>query len=183
MNQTACPTAISFLQSLLRTIPDFPKPGINFIDITPVIQNAKGLRAAVAEMAKPFRQSKIDAIMSPESRGFILGAAMALELQCGFIPVRKPGKLPSKTIAESYELEYGTDTLQIHADALKPGQTVLLVDDLLATGGTLQACCRLAERLGANIAGISCMVELTFLPGRKKLADYPLHTLIRFDSE
>ncbi len=183
MNSTACPTAQAFLQSLLRTVPDFPKPGINFIDITPLVQNPQGLRTAVAELLKPFRHTKIDVILSPESRGFILGAAMAYERQCGFVPVRKPGKLPSKTIAESYELEYGTDTLQMHADALKPGQSILLVDDLLATGGTLQACCRLAERLGATIAGIACLVELTFLPGRKKLAGYPLHTLLHFDSE
>jgi adenine phosphoribosyltransferase len=171
------------LKSIIRTVPDFPKPGINFFDITTLLADAEGLALACQAMADPYRDQNIDLVVGAESRGFIFGTAIARELNVGFIPVRKPGKLPAETISEEYELEYGTDKLEIHADAIQKGQRILMVDDLLATGGTMQAACRMVETLGGVIVGISLLIELTFLPGRSKLADYPLHTLIAYDSE
>ena len=171
------------LQELIRNVPGFPKQGIVFRDITPLLADGEGLPMAVRAMAEPFRQQGIDIVVGAESRGFIFGTAVALELHCGFVPVRKPGKLPSAIIAEEYELEYGTDKLEIHADAVKPGQRVLLVDDLLATGGTMRACCRMVKQLGGEIVGISFLIELAFLGGRTKLGGYNIHTVISYDSE
>ena len=171
------------LHRLIRNVPDFPKPGIVFRDITPLLADAAGLAQAGRELAQPFRQQNVDLVVGAESRGFIFGVLAARELNCGFIPVRKPGKLPCKTISQQYDLEYGTDQLEIHADAVQPGQRVLMVDDLLATGGTMQASCRMVVQLGGQIVGISFLVELTFLNGRDKLKDYPIHCLISYDAE
>ena len=171
------------LESLIRSIPDFPKKGIVFRDITPLLADSRGLAQAVQAMARPFRDKNIDLVVGAESRGFIFGAAVALELNCGFVPVRKPGKLPAQTIAQEYELEYGADKLEIHADAVKKGQRILLVDDLLATGGTMQACCRMIEQLQGEVIGISFLVELAFLGGRAKLRGYDIHSIISYDSE
>ena len=171
------------LKNIIRTVPDFPKPGINFFDITTLLADAEAFALACQAMADPYRNQNIDLVVGAESRGFIFGAAVARELNVGFIPVRKPGKLPAQTIAQEYELEYGTDKLEIHADAIQNGQRILMVDDLLATGGTMQAACRMVEQLGGKIVGISFLIELTFLPGRTKLTDYPLHCLIAYDAE
>jgi adenine phosphoribosyltransferase len=171
------------LLPLIRNVPGFPKPGIVFRDITPLLADAQGLALAIQGMAQPFRQQHIDLVVGAESRGFIFGAALARELNCGFVPVRKPGKLPAQTIAQEYTLEYGTDRLEMHADAVAPGQRILMVDDLLATGGTMRACCHMVEKLGGKIAGITFLIELAFLPGRKVLAEYPVHALISYDHE
>ncbi len=171
------------LKNIIRTVGDFPKPGINFFDITTLLADAEGFALACKAMADPYRDQNIDLVVGAESRGFIFGAAVARELNVGFIPVRKPGKLPAQTISEEYELEYGTDKLEMHADAIQKGQRILMVDDLLATGGTMQAACRMVEQLGGKIVGIAFLIELTFLPGRSKLTDYPLHTLIAYDAE
>lgn len=156
---------------LLRDVPGFPKPGIVFKDITPVLADADAFAAAIANMAAPWRAAPPDAIAGIESRGFILGAALALELHCGFVPIRKPGKLPAKTLAQDYQLEYGSDRLEIHADALPPGARVLVVDDVLATGGTLRAATALLRRLGADVVGADVLVELAFLHGRARWDD------------
>ena len=171
------------LKNIIRTVGDFPKPGIKFFDNTTLLADAEGFALACKSMAEPYRDQNIDLVVGAESRGFIFGAAVARELNVGFIPVRKPGKLPAQTISEEYELEYGTDKLEMHADAIQKGQRILMVDDLLATGGTMQAACRMVEQLGGNIIGISFLIELTFLHGRAKLADYPLHCLITYDAE
>ena len=171
------------LKKLIRDIPGFPKEGIVFRDITPLLSNAAGLAAAVRMMADPFRDKRIELVVGAESRGFIFGTAIAMELNCGFVPIRKPGKLPAATIEQEYELEYGTDKLEMHTDAVRPGQRVLIVDDLLATGGTMQACCAMVEKLAGEIVGISFLIELTFLKGRKKLKEYEIHTIINYDSE
>jgi len=167
------------LRGLIRNIPDFPKPGIVFRDITTLLQDAAALRETVQQMADAFRDDRVDLVAAVESRGFIFGAAVAVELGAGFVPIRKPGKLP----AETYELEYGTDTVEIHTDAVRPGQRVLMVDDLLATGGTMAAACRLVERLGGTVVGIAFLVELEFLSGRSRLADYRIVSLAGYDTE
>lgn len=171
------------LKQLIRSVPDFPKEGIVFRDITTLLADAAGLALAVKAMADPFHDQKIDLVIGPESRGFIFGAAMAIELGCAFVPVRKPGKLPAETLAQEYQLEYGSDKLEIHTDAIKPGQRVLMVDDLLATGGTMKVCCQMVEQLGAQVIGISFLIELGFLNGRAQLADHNLHTIINYDHE
>jgi len=171
------------LQKMVRNVADFPKKGIVFRDITPILADARGLAKAAQAMAQPFRDKRIDVVVGPESRGFILGVAVARELSCGFVPVRKPGKLPAQTIAQEYELEYGTDKLEMHADAITPGQRVLIVDDLLATGGTIQACCQMVKQLAGEIVGISFLIELAFLNGQAKISDYNVHTVISYDSE
>lgn len=176
-------TAVSELRSLVRNVVDFPKPGIVFRDITTVIRDPQALRSTVRLMADPFRNADVALVAGIESRGFIFGAAMAIELGVGFVPIRKPGKLPADTTSESYQLEYGTDAIEIHTDAIEPGQRVLMVDDLLATGGTMAAACRLVERLGGQIVGISFLIELEFLGGRKKLGDYPINSIISYDAE
>jgi len=156
---------------LLRDIPGFPKPGIVFKDITPVLADGEAFAAAIADMAAPWRATPPDAVAGIESRGFILGAALALELRCGFVPVRKPGKLPAQTLAQDYLLEYGSDRLEVHADALPPGARVLVVDDVLATGGTLRAATALLRRQGADVVGADVLLELAFLRGRERWDD------------
>lgn len=168
------------LKNLIRDIPDFPKKGILFKDITPLIRDAKGFAEAIEGMVQPFRGQKIDLVLGVESRGFIFGGAMAQQLGCGFVPVRKPGKLPALVISEEYTLEYGTNRLELHQDALKPGQRVLIVDDLLATGGTARASVNLAQKLGADVVSLVFAVELSFLEGRKALGNLPIFSLIRY---
>ncbi|MHC4990834.1 MAG: adenine phosphoribosyltransferase [Planctomycetota bacterium] len=168
------------LERLIRDVPDFPKPGIVFKDITPLLADAAGLALAVELMANPFRQSTVEVVVGAESRGFIFGTAVAQALNCGFVPVRKPGKLPAERRTKTYELEYGSDTLEIHADALGPGHRVLMVDDLLATGGTMKACCDLVTELGAEIAGISVLIELEFLNGRDRVDPHDLSSVLRY---
>jgi adenine phosphoribosyltransferase len=157
------------LRRLIRDVADFPKPGILFKDITPLLADPAGLALAVEFMAQPFRSSRIEAVVGAESRGFIFGTAVATALSAGFVPIRKPGKLPAKVFRHEYELEYGTDALEIHADALAPGANVVVVDDLLATGGTLAACTRLVKDLGVNLVGIVVLIELVDLEGRRQL--------------
>ncbi len=171
------------LKSAIRNVPDFPKPGIGFKDITTLLKQPEAFRQAIDDLANHFADRKIDVVVGVESRGFILGGALAYKWRIGFVPVRKPGKLPAATYSETYELEYGTDTLEIHRDAIQPGQHVLIVDDLLATGGTLEATTRLVERCGGKVAGIGCLIELTFLNGREKLKNYDFFSLVQFDSE
>lgn len=167
------------MEKFIRNVPDFPKPGILFKDITPLLGNAKALKSAVDKLAKPFKDSGVQYVVGIESRGFIFGSLVAQKLKAGFVPVRKPGKLPAATISESYELEYGTDTVQIHADAIPAGAKVLMVDDLLATGGTMSAACRLVEKLQAEIMGVAFVIELCFLNGKNKLSKYPVHSLMK----
>ncbi len=170
------------LTRLIRDIPDFPKPGIVFKDVTPLLADPAGLALAVELMANPFRGHRVDVVVGPESRGFIFGTAVATALSAGFVPVRKPGKLPGKTRSIEYALEYGTDQLHVHVDAVQPGMRVLLVDDLLATGGTLAASARLLGRegLGAEIVGASVLIELAFLGARAKLGDLRIEALLKY---
>ena len=174
---------MSDLRSRIREIPDFPKPGIVFRDITPLLLDPGSLDAAVAGIASFARPLNVDLVLAAEARGFILGAAVARELGVGFVPARKPGKLPWDTVSAEYVLEYGVDALEMHADALADGTRVLLHDDLLATGGTARALAGLAEGAGAVIAGCAFLVELCFLGGRDKLAPYDVHALVSYDSE
>ena len=171
------------LKSLIRSIPDFPKKGIMFRDITTLLKDEKGLEKSLDELCNLAKDKKITKVVGIESRGFILGAALAIKLGAGFVPIRKPGKLPAPTISESYFLEYGTDSIEIHQDAIQPGDRVLLHDDLLATGGTMEAASKLVEKLGAEVVQISFLIELTFLNGRQKLGKYDIHSLIEYDSE
>ena len=158
------------LKRYIRHVPDFPKPGILFYDITTLLKEPQGFRRAISAMADPHRSAAIDVVVGIESRGFIFGAAIAERLQAGFVPVRKPGKLPAATRRASYALEYGTDSLEVHADALTPGQRVLIVDDLLATGGTASATVGLVRGLGAAIVGVQFLIELVALDGRRRLS-------------
>ena len=168
------------LQSLIRDVPDFPKPGILFKDITPLLADAAALEDATQAMAKPFRKERIDKVVGIESRGFILGAIVARELGVGFIPVRKPGKLPYKSTSIEYALEYGSGTLEIHADACERAARVLVVDDVLATGGTARATCDLLERIGAEVAGLSFLIILDFLKGRERLTGRRIETVLTY---
>jgi adenine phosphoribosyltransferase len=169
------------LRKLIRDIPDFPKPGIMFRDITPLLADPSGLALAVELMANPFRGKNIDLVVGAESRGFIFGTAVACCLSAGFVVVRKPGKLPHQRVSMSYDLEYGKDTLEMHADAIVKGQRVVVVDDLLATGGTIKACCDLVRQLGGELVGAAVLIELTDLPGRDKLRDVPaIHSVIEY---
>ena len=171
------------LRQLIRSVPDFPKPGIIFRDITPLLADPAGLARAVSQLAKPYRDRNVDLVAAIESRGFIFGAAVACQLHAGFVPIRKPGKLPAATTKASYQLEYGSDAIEIHTDAISAGQRVLLVDDLLATGGTMAAACQLVEGLGGEIVGIAFVIELAFLHGREKLAGHEILSLITYDTE
>ena len=168
------------VQRYIRDVPDFPKAGILFKDITPLLQSPSGLRDAIEQMAALTDPSSYDLVCGIESRGFIFGSALALHLNKGFIPVRKPGKLPWKTASESYELEYGKDTIEIHIDAVKEGQGVLMVDDLLATGGTMDAALRLVRRIGGKPVACAFAIELTFLHGRQRLGDIAVHSLVKY---
>ncbi len=169
------------LRSLIRDVPDFPKPGILFKDITPLLRDPGGLSGAIDALHRAALPLKPDIVAGPESRGFIFAAPLALRLGAGFVPIRKRGKLPWRTVAETYDLEYGKDTVEMHADAVQKGQRVLLVDDLLATGGTMAACCRLVENAGASVVGCHFAIELRFLAGRSKLAPRPVHALIAYE--
>jgi len=169
------------LESYIRDVADFPKEGVVFKDITPLLADAEAMREACDRLAEPFAEAGVDKVVGIESRGFIFGPLVAERLGAGFVPVRKPGKLPAETIGQSYELEYGSDAVEIHADAIAPGEKVLMIDDLLATGGTMAAACRLVRKLGGEIVGVAFLIELCFLNGREKLADYDAHTLIRVE--
>ncbi len=169
------------LAILIRDVPDFPVPGILFKDITTLIRDPKAFREAVDLLTAHYADASIEMVASIESRGFIFGAPLAYHLGAGFVPIRKQGKLPSTSISESYTLEYGTNILEVHEDAIQPGQRVLVVDDLLATGGSALAAVKLMERLGGEVAGVACVVELDFLNGRDKLDKYDVLSLIHFD--
>ncbi len=168
------------LESWIRDVPDFPQKGILFKDITPLLQDGKAFRASIDRLAAHYAGAGIEAVIGVESRGFIFGAPLAYQLNCGFVPVRKFGKLPAKTVNVEYALEYGTNVVEVHTDAIKPGQRVLIVDDLLATGGTVMAAIELVEKLGGHIAGIAFLVELTFLKGRDQLQGYDVFALIKY---
>lgn len=170
------------LKKLIREVPDFPKPGINFYDITTLLKQPEGLRLTVDALSAQFRDEHIDVVLGIEARGFIFAPALAYHLKAGFVPVRKPSKLPAETAKISYALEYGEDTLEIHRDAVTAGQRVLIADDLLATGGTAKAAVDLVESLGGVVAGLVFVVELEFLPGRAKLAGYDVRSLIKYQS-
>jgi adenine phosphoribosyltransferase len=168
------------LEDWIRDIPDFPQKGVLFKDITPLLQDGKAYHTALDSLAAHYEGMGIQTVVGVESRGFILGAPLAYLLNCGFVPVRKFGKLPSQTINVEYALEYGTNIVEIHSDAVQPGERVLIVDDLLATGGTVHAAIELVEKLGGHIAGIAFLVELTFLKGREKLPNYDVFALIKY---
>jgi adenine phosphoribosyltransferase len=169
------------LKKLIREVPDFPKPGILFYDITTLLKDKLGFARLIDALSENYIGKEIDLILGMEARGFIFGPALAYRLNAGFVPVRKPGKLPSETIKIRYELEYGSNALEVHLDAIKPGQRILIVDDLLATGGTARATADLATTLGAKIAGLAFVVELDFLNGREKLAGYDVFSLLHYD--
>lgn len=168
------------LKKYIRSIPDFPKKGILFRDITTLLKEKKAYKLAVDLLVDKFKNKKIDYVVAMEARGFILGGAVAYKLGAGFVPVRKKGKLPYKTVSVTYALEYGTDTLEMHQDAIKPGAKVLILDDLLATGGTACAVAQLVEKFKAEIVGIAFLIELVDLKGREKLKKYPIFSLIKF---
>jgi adenine phosphoribosyltransferase len=171
------------LVRLIRNVPDYPKKGVVFRDITTLIKNGDAFDEVINIFYEICKDKKVDLIAAVESRGFIFGGALANKLKVGFVPIRKLGKLPADTVVEKYDLEYGTDTLEIHKDAVFPGQRVLIVDDLLATGGTIRAACKLVEKLEGSVAGILVMIELAFLKGREKIKEYDLFTLIKYDQE
>lgn len=168
------------LRRLIRDVPDHPKPGVMFKDITPLLRDPAGLALAVELMVQPFRGQHVDLVTGAESRGFIFGTAVARELSAGFVPIRKPGKLPCRTRRHEYALEYGSDALEIHADAIAPGQRVLVADDVLATGGTVAACCKLVQDLGGTILAVAVLIELTGLHGRERLGDCPVYSVMTY---
>ena len=170
------------LKKLIREVPDFPKPGINFYDITTLLKHPDGLRNTVDALAAEYNGEKVDTVIGVEARGFIFAPALAYHLGAGFVPVRKPKKLPAECASISYDLEYGQDTLEIHRDAVGNGHRVLIADDLLATGGTARAVCSLVEELGGTVAGLVFVVELEFRPGRQKLQGYDVRSLIKYQS-
>jgi len=173
-------TDVERLKSYIRSIPDWPRQGILFRDITPLLAQPKALDAAVEALCADFKDSKVDYVAAVEARGFIFGAAVAQKLGVGFVPIRKKGKLPYKTESVTYQLEYGSDTIEVHRDAIKTGAKVLMVDDLLATGGTMSAACRLIQKIGGRIVGITFLIELTELAGRNKLRAYKIKTVISY---
>lgn len=168
------------LRELIRDVPDFPVKGIIFKDITPLLRNPKGLREAVETISEYYKNTTVDIVVGAEARGFILAPVVAFNLGAGFVPIRKPGKLPCEKISMSYDLEYGKDTLEIHKDGITKGQHVLMVDDLLATGGTMSACCKLVESLGGIIVGCAFLIELTFMKGREALKDYNIFSVLQY---
>jgi adenine phosphoribosyltransferase len=170
------------LKNMIREVPDFPKPGINFYDITTLLKHPDGLRQTVDALAAEYEGEKVDTVIGVEARGFIFAPALAYHLGAGFVPVRKPKKLPSECVSISYDLEYGQDTLEIHRDAVGNGHRVIIADDLLATGGTAKAVCDLVEGLGGTVVGLVFVVELEFLPGRAKLEGYDVRSLIKYQS-
>jgi adenine phosphoribosyltransferase len=171
------------LKDYIRNVPDFPKPGIMFRDITPLLSAPEAFQFAIKQFADRYRSAKPTAILAAESRGFIFAAPLAIELGAAFVPVRKPGKLPFETRQFKYDLEYGSDALEIHVDAVEPGSRVLLVDDLLATGGTIEACLKLAKESEADVIGCAFLIELTFLKGRERLKDHDVFSLLQYHDE
>ena len=171
---------MNHLKRLIREVPDFPKPGILFYDITTLLKDPKGLHTLIDELGATYAGKHIDKVVGIEARGFIFAPAVAYALNAGFVPVRKPHKLPAPTERVEYQLEYGTDALEVHRDAIGPGEQVLIVDDVLATGGTARAVTKLAEKLGATVAGLGFVIELGFLNGRDKLAGYDIRALLRY---
>jgi adenine phosphoribosyltransferase len=169
------------LKKMIREVPDFPKKGILFYDITTLLKDKVGFATLIDALSEHYLNEKIDTVLAIEARGFIFGPALAYRLNAGFVPIRKPGKLPAETVRLTYDLEYGQDTLEIHKDAIKPGPRVIIVDDLLATGGTANACARLAKSLGADIAGMGFVVELDFLNGREKFNGTEVFSLLHYD--
>ncbi len=180
LTERECVERIAALKAKIRDVPDFPKPGILFKDITTLLRDGEAFRETVSLLAGLCALPRADKVVAIESRGFILGGAVADRLGVGFVPVRKPGKLPSKSLRATYELEYGQDSLEIHVDAVAPGERVWIVDDVIATGGTARAVADLVEQLGGSVAGYAFLVELTFLSGRDKLAGYDVRSLIRY---
>jgi adenine phosphoribosyltransferase len=176
-------STIDQLRQSIRSIPDFPKKGIVFRDITTLLKDQDAYQKTVDLCFEKYKGSKIDKIVGIESRGFIIGGALAYKLNVGFVPIRKPGKLPAETLREEYHLEYGNDAIEIHKDAIKPGERVLLHDDLLATGGTMKAACKLVENLGGKIIAITFLIELAFLNGRSLLSNYNVDSIIKYDQE
>ncbi len=170
-----------FLKSYIREVPDFPKPGILFYDITTLLKDRVGLAMLVDSLGQRFIGRRVDLVLGIEARGFIFGPALAYRLNAGFVPVRKPKKLPAETAKWTYDLEYGKDTLEIHKDAIQPGQSVIIVDDLLATGGTAQATVKLIESLGGRVTSLAFIIELDFLKGRDKLGNYDVYSLLHYD--
>ena len=168
------------LEDFIRDVADFPKPGIVFKDITPLLGSAEALEVCIDRFAKEYADKKIDVIAAAEARGFLFAVQLAMRLGIGMVPIRKPGKLPSEKHSYTYELEYGTDTLEMHTDGIKPGQNVLVIDDLLATGGTVEACCKMIEQCDANVAACAFLIHLKFLDGAKKLEQYPIFSLINY---
>jgi adenine phosphoribosyltransferase len=168
------------LKALIRTVPDFPKPGILFYDITTLLKDPKGFATLIDALAQYYIDKEIDLVLGIEARGFIFGPALAYRLNAGFVPVRKPKKLPGPTARVTYDLEYGSDTLEIHVDAIEPGQRVVLVDDLLATGGTMAATIKLVQQLGGEIAGLGFAIELDFLKGRDRFTDFDVFSLLHY---
>jgi adenine phosphoribosyltransferase len=181
MHDPSKPVNIEDLKALIRTVPDFPKPGILFYDITTLLRDKTGFAQLIDALAAHYLERKIDLILGIEARGFIFGPALAYRLNAGFVPVRKPRKLPAPVARVSYDLEYGTDTLEIHLDAIQPGQRVVLVDDLLATGGTMEATIKLVKQLGGEIAGLAFALELDFLKGRDRFPEYDVFSLLHYD--
>ncbi len=171
------------LRSYIRSIPDFPKPGVNFKDITPLLKNPAALRQSTNDLRRRFADIEFDLVLGIESRGFIFGSLIAGEAEKGFIPVRKPGKLPFRTIREAYSLEYGKNELELHEDAVAAGDRVLVIDDVLATGGTAAAAAALTEKLGGRVVGIGMLIELAFLKGRERLQRYRVESLVTYDAE
>lgn len=171
---------VTRLKKLIRDIPDFPKPGILFRDITPLLADPSGLALSIELLANPFRGKNVDLVVGAESRGFIFGTAVACCLSAGFALVRKPGKLPHKKVSMTYDLEYGKDTLEMHADSIVAGQRVLIVDDVLATGGTMKACCDLVKQLGGKLVGVAVLIELEGLAGRSKIEPVAVHSVLKY---
>ena len=171
------------LLNKIRSVPDFPKKGIVFRDITTLLKDGRAFARVVDLLYEHYQDARVDKVASVESRGFIFGAALAYKLRAGFVPMRKPGKLPAETIREEYALEYGKDSIEVHRDAIVSGERILLLDDLLATGGTMAAACKLVRRLGGTIVGVAFVIELSFLGGRKLLDEKNIYTLLHYDSE
>ena len=181
MSEIIKPADVEALKALVRTVPDFPKPGILFYDITTLLKDKTGFAKLIDALAGHYIERKVDLVLGIEARGFIFGPALAYRLNAGFVPVRKPGKLPAAVERVTYDLEYGSDALEIHKDAIQPGQRVVLVDDLLATGGTMEATVKLANKLGGEIVGLAFAVELDFLKGRARFPEYDIFSLLHYD--
>ncbi|GAB6087976.1 adenine phosphoribosyltransferase [Alkaliphilus crotonatoxidans] len=171
------------LKKIIREVPDFPKEGISFKDITPLLSDHRTYRYVIDQLVEQLKDLKIDLVVGPEARGFLVGTPVAYQLGVGFVPVRKPGKLPAETVKYEYELEYGTDALEIHKDAVQPGQRVAILDDLLATGGTVLAAAKLIEALGGEVVSMNFLIELAFLKGRDNLKDYHIQSLVKYEEE